>query len=90
MKHDVFDTYVTRTDGAMMHFDVLVPSKGDKQQASKYAEEWLRSIGVNFDQIQSSSCSFCHSEPTNPEFERAIKHKGYAILQLEGCPGSNL
>jgi len=65
---------------------VLLSQGNTKQDAEKYAVQWLESIGVQTDNIHLDRCSFCHSETAYPEIEQAISARGYAILQMEGCP----
>lgn len=86
MKLDVFDTYVTQSNGEQMHFDVLLPQDRPKQEAEKFAVHWLESIGVQTDSVHLDKCRFCHSETAYPEIEQAVTAHGYAILQMEGCP----
>lgn len=86
MKLDVFDTYVTQSNGDLMHFDVLLPQGSSKEQAEKYALDWLQSIQIKTDSINLDKCRFCHSETATPEFEQSVATHGYAILQMEGCP----
>ncbi len=86
MNLDVFDTYITQSNGEQMHFDVLLPQGGTKQQAETYAIQWLENIGIQTDSIHLDRCNFCHSEAENPEIEHMVSRDGFAILQLEGCP----
>lgn len=87
MQIDVFDTYVTTTDGKRLHFDVFLPS-GKQQEglAQQYAKEWLESIGVQPQDVRQESCTYCHSEAANPKVQQHIEQHGHFIYQMEGCP----
>ncbi len=86
MKIDVFDTYVTLQDSSRMHFDILVPAGAEQQQARQFATTWLNEMGIVTDSIQLDECRYCHSEAAHPEIEHSLTSKGYAVLQMEGCP----
>lgn len=86
MELDVFDTYVTQSNGKLMHFDVFLPKGSSRTLAEKYALEWLESVQIKTDSINLEKCRFCHTESASPEYEQAVKSQGYAILQMEGCP----
>jgi Domain of unknown function (DUF2024) len=46
MKVSVFDTYVTRKDGAIMHFDILVPdTENDYAKVHEYGKAYLATKG---------------------------------------------
>ncbi|GIU20676.1 MULTISPECIES: DUF2024 family protein [unclassified Shewanella] len=85
MSIHVFDTYAYTTSGKRIHFDVLLP-KRDAELALTIAKQWLNEIGEQGAEIRSDGCSFCHTAPSVPEYDEAIKRQGYAIYKLEGCP----
>ena len=41
MEIDVYDAFASSKKGNMIHFDVLLPSGGNKDDASKYAKVFL-------------------------------------------------
>ncbi len=86
MRIDVYDSYAKSRQGALMHFDVFVPSGASSEQALLYGKQWLESIGESAAGLSQSPCHFCHSEIANPEVQHAVKSDGYFILQMEGCP----
>ena len=86
MKIDVFDTYAKAKDGHIMHFDVFVKEGTSSEQTFLYAQEWLNEIGEDGENLEQSRCNFCHTGKANPGVESAINHKGYFVLQMEGCP----
>ena len=86
MKIDVYDSYATKQNGQIMHFDVLVESNTPASQALSFGQQWLGSLGEQAQALTQSRCNFCHSEIANPKVRDEIKQRGFFILQLEGCP----
>ncbi len=85
MKISVYDTYVKKNDGQLMHFDVFLP-KQDLELALTYARKWLNEIGLEDVTITAEECRFCHQEIANPMVASAIQEQGYYIYEMEGCP----
>ena len=74
MQIAVWDTYVERSNGARMHFDILVPAAiEDENQIYEYGDQYLK------------RCNFCHIENASTEIEAAIRDKGFYILEMENC-----
>ena len=67
MEIDVYDTFASSKKGNMIHFDVLLPTGGNKDDASKYARFFLEKIGEASEALDS--CKFCHSEKADAEVE---------------------
>lgn len=86
MNCDVFDTYVTRPDGQLLHFDVIVPSGTLPAAALVFGQAYLASVGVTDSQVTADRCRFCHVEQATPEMMQAIAEQGYFIVPMEGCP----
>ncbi|GIK57389.1 MAG: hypothetical protein BroJett015_30520 [Chloroflexota bacterium] len=86
MNCDVFDTYVTRPDGQLMHFDVIVPTDTEPEMALAFGQAYLAAIGVTDSTLTAERCRFCHVEQAMPEVEQAVTRQGYFILAMEGCP----
>ena len=84
MEIDVYDTFASSKKGNTIHFDVLLPSGGKKEDASKYARVFLEKIGEAAEALDS--CKFCHSEKADVEVEKQIQSDGHHIVQLDGCP----
>ena len=84
MEIDVYDTFASSKKGNTIHFDVLLPSGGKKEDASKYAKVFLEKIGEAAETLES--CNFCHSEKADIEVEKQIQSDGHCIVQLDGCP----
>lgn len=86
MKISVWDTYVPRNNGTIMHFDILVPDElQDQEIIFNYGREFLDSKPFSTQNLTSKECTFCHMEQANPEIEDQIKAKGYYIIEMENC-----
>jgi hypothetical protein len=86
MDCDVFDAYVTRPDGRLMHFDVIVPAGASQVEALAFGQAYLTSVNVMDSVVTAERCRFCHAEQATPEMARAIAAQGYYVLPMEGCP----
>ena len=84
MEIDVYDTFASSKKGNTTIFDVLLPSGGKKDDASKYARVFLEKIGEASEALDS--CKFCHSEKADAEVEKQIKPNRYYIVPIDGCP----
>lgn len=89
MNVDIYDTYALTGDGRRIHFDVFLPAgceHGCDEQAAGIARDWLRSIGLNPEQITLGQCRYCHSEVVNTDIGEQLTSQGWYILPMEGCP----
>ncbi|MEQ1789682.1 MAG: DUF2024 family protein [Rickettsiales bacterium] len=86
MKIDVYDTYATSKNGKTIHFDVFLPNGESKENAVKFARNFLKEIGESVDALKQERCNFCHSQSASEEIEKVIAESGHFILQMEGCP----
>lgn len=86
MKVAVWDTYVTKKDGAIMHFDILAPEDiKDTTIIYGFGKEYLKSKGQEGQDLTSKECRFCHLETLRPNWEADINRKGYYIIEMENC-----
>ena len=86
MKVAVWDTYVQRKDGKVMHFDIVVPIEiKDKHIVYEYGQQYLKSKKQDGQSLTSKECRFCHVETIGPARETEIKQKGYFIVEMENC-----
>ena len=86
MKIAVWDTYVTKKDGTIMHFDILAAEEiKDTAVIFKYGKEYLYTKGQEGQPLTSKECKFCHVETLRPSWEADIKNKGYFIIEMENC-----
>jgi Domain of unknown function (DUF2024) len=86
MKIAVYDTYVQKKDGKVMHFDILVPdSLKDDTTIHAYGHEYLATKGQEGQSLTSKECRFCQIEKADTEIEKAVEAKGYFIIEMQGC-----
>ncbi|MFK7050204.1 MULTISPECIES: DUF2024 family protein [Flavobacterium] len=87
MKVAVWDTYVTKKEGSIMHFDIIVPQEmiTDTTTIYNYGKEYLKSKGQEGQSLTSKECKFCHVEYLQPIWEEEINKKGYFIIEIENC-----
>jgi hypothetical protein len=85
MKIDVYDTYVTKKNGQIMHFDVMAPEETPTERVLKFANTYLGSVGQAGQKCGVNECKFCHGEHARPEIEQSIRESGYYIVEMEGC-----
>jgi hypothetical protein len=85
MKVSVYDTYVTKKDGSIMHFDILVPEElKDELTVHRFGQEYLKSKGQEGQPLTSKECRFCHVEKATEKIHADIAEKGYSIIEIEG------
>ena len=84
MEIDVYDTFASSKKGNTTLFDVLLPSGGKKDDASKYARVFLEKFCEASEALDSYK--FCHSEKADAEVENQIKPNRYYIVPIDGCP----
>jgi hypothetical protein len=86
MKVAVWDTYVKRTDGRTMHFDILVPDTlKNADTIYQYGHQYLKNKPVLASTLTTSECKFCHIEQATPEVEASVNKNGYHIIELKHC-----
>jgi|GEM_PF-650889 len=86
LKVSVYDTYVPKKQGGVMHFDILVAStEKDLQKIHGYGKEYLKSKGRDGQPLTAKECRFCHMENAKGAVEDSIVAKGYYIIEMEGC-----
>lgn len=86
MKVAVWDTYVRRTDGRLMHFDIVVPEhEKNERTIYRYGNEYLITKHILSATLTTNQCTFCHIEDATDTVRRDIETKGYHIVQIENC-----
>jgi hypothetical protein len=86
MKIAVWDTYVTRKDGKVMHFDILVDENlKDENQIFEYGKTYLKSVMQEGQNLTSKECVFCHIDKAPDEVEKQILNSGFSIIEMENC-----
>jgi hypothetical protein len=86
MECAVYDTYVERKDGGIMHFDVVVAKNTSHEKAIEYGAKFLASVGQAGQPITANECQFCHIQEAPPIVAKEIEEKGFYIQRMEGCP----
>ena len=82
----VWDTYVRKKDGDVMHFDILAPAiVTDTDVIYNYGKAYLKTKGQEGQPLTAEQCRFCHVENLQPQWEDEIAEKGYFIIEMEGC-----
>ncbi|WP_304232581.1 DUF2024 family protein [Jiulongibacter sediminis] len=86
MKVAVWDSYVKRADGALMHFDILVPENESKEQSVLiFGNLYLSTKSFETGTLSASECHFCHIEQASDNLQKAILEKGFSIIEMENC-----
>jgi hypothetical protein len=86
MKVSVWDTYVQRKDGKIMHFDILVPNHvTDEEAIFNYGRIYLKSKTFETGKLTSSECQFCHIEQATEAIINNIEKEGFHIIEMEHC-----
>ena len=87
MKVAVWDTYVKREDGKIMHFDIIVSRElTDEQVVFGYGQKYLREKQIQSSgNITTNECQFCHVDQATNEMIEQIEKNGYFILEIENC-----
>ncbi len=84
MKVQVWDTYVHRADGSVIHFDILVEREAsDESKVFSYGKEYLKQKGEKDAEIDASQCQFCHIETPSDEVVKDIERQGYHIVEMD-------
>lgn len=86
MKVSVWDTYVRREDGKLMHFDILVPDHiTDAGTVFDFGTEYLKTKPFETLKLTAKECRLCHIEQATDEIVVAIQNNGFAIIEMENC-----
>ncbi|RYG01759.1 MAG: DUF2024 family protein [Chitinophagaceae bacterium] len=82
----VWDTYVQKKDGGIMHFDIIAPSEiKDEKRIHGMGKEYLKIKGQDGQSLTAKECRFCHQEVVEGEMLKSIENRGYYIIEMEGC-----
>lgn len=85
-KVNVWDTYVTKKNGEIMHFDIIAPVEvNDTSIIYDYGKLYLKSKNQEGQTLTSNQCRLCHIEHLRLEWEEEIIKKGFFIIEMEGC-----
>jgi hypothetical protein len=86
MKVAVWDTYVKRQDGLVMHFDMLVSSEETNEEIIiEYGNTYLKNKPFITGKLTTKECTLCHIEQATEMVMEAVKKQGFYILEMENC-----
>lgn len=86
MQVAIWDTYVTKKNGTIMHFDIIVPHEiRDTDIIINFGKAYLNAKGQEGQSLTSNECRFCHIETIKPQWKNEILKKGYYIYEMENC-----
>lgn len=87
LKVAVWDTYVMKSNGHIMHFDIIVPENfRDQNEIYKYGEDFVKAKGQEQAAIDATRCQFCHIEEVSADISEAIANNGFYIQEMEDIP----
>lgn len=86
MQVAVWDTYVTKKNGSVMHFDIIAPDNiKDEHIIYTFGKEYLQFKNLEGLILEAKKCNFCHIEKATDEMVVSIQQKGYYILEMQNC-----
>jgi len=85
MKVAVYDTYVPRKSGGIMHFDVVVPEGLPYEKVLEFGKAYLKRVGQEGQPLSAKECKFCHTEQPSPAVDESIRAQGFHIVEMDGC-----
>ena len=86
MQVTVWDTYVNKKNGAVMHFDIVAPeSVTDTSVIHNYGLSYLKGKGQEGQPLTAKECRRCHVRDIKPEWEEDINKQGFFIIEMENC-----
>jgi Domain of unknown function (DUF2024) len=86
MQVAVWDTYVTKKDGSVMHFDIIALGHiKDEKLIHTFGKDYLLSKNQATQSLTTKECSFCHIEEATDEMILSIQQKGYYIIEMQNC-----
>ena len=87
MKVSVWDTYVKKDDGSVLHFDILVPEEMiDEKTIYDYGRKHLESRNLSNTVLDAEECRKCHIEVASEQVIESISDKGYFIIEMDDIP----
>lgn len=81
----IFDTYVKRPSGTVMHFDIVVPKGTEPRVVYDFGKDYLNGKKVQLEHFSTKLCTFCHVEKPTPIMAQDISKKGYHIIEISDC-----
>jgi len=86
MQVAIWDTYVTKKDGTIMHFDIVAPEHiSNEEIIYTFGKEYLLSKNQENQPLTAKECVFCHIENASDDMILGIQQKGYFIIEMQNC-----
>jgi Domain of unknown function (DUF2024) len=86
MKVAIWDTYVQKKDGKIMHFDIVAPIHVSKEKnIHTFGKDYLQLKNQENQPLTSKECTFCHIEEAADEMKKSIEQRGYYIIEMQDC-----
>lgn len=86
MKVAVWDTYVRKKDGGVMHFDIVAPADNKaEKEIHGFGRRYLAQKGQEGQPLTATECRYCHVEIATDEMVADIGRQGYHIIEMQGC-----
>lgn len=86
MQVAVWDTYVTKKNGIVMHFDIIAPDHiKDEKIIHTFCNGYLLQKNQENQPLTARKCNFCHIEKATDEMIIGIQQKGYYIIEIQEC-----
>jgi len=85
MKVAVYDTYVPKNNGGIMHFDIIVADGLPYEKVLEFGKAYLKGVGQEEQPLSAKECEFCHTEQASPAVDESIRAQGFHIIEIEGC-----
>ena len=61
------------------------PIGGNQEQATSYAQNFIKIIAESTNSVKLDSCKFCHTEEAKTDVADRVKQDGYCIVPIENC-----
>ncbi|KOS04830.1 hypothetical protein AM493_01300 [Flavobacterium akiainvivens] len=86
MRVAVWDTYVKKSNGQVMHFDILAPEAIAEQEIIfNFGKQYLERKGQPGSIISADECRFCHIAAAPQNIIDDITANGFSIIEMENC-----
>jgi len=85
MKVAVYDTYVPKHNGGIMHFDIIVADGLPYEKVLGFGKAYLKGVGQEGQPLSENECEFCHIEQANSAVNESIRAQGFHIVEMDGC-----
>ena len=63
----------------------MLPIGGNEEQATRYAQDFIKIISESTDSVKLDSCKFCHTEEAKAEVSEKVEKNGYCIVPINNC-----